>query len=436
MPPFHVFVGLLLSGVTNGKYVPSIHIKNKPYPLLPEERDRREGRTSLLQTGAEHYERARKHAHARVHKRAREHQASSKRLEHFWPKFIEDVYTRNGAQKCDSLKEGLKLHRRFETWNGTFLLEHDKMCATTPWYKPNQKYLTSLPTYYITLHGKLEDEWQDKYQALFKNFNIVDGVWGKKREDVEAIITEPYENMMTEELEPKRGVIGNTLSHVKAIKQAWDNGDQVALILESDALPDLAPWWPQSLEELTTLLPRDWQTVQLSWTSVEEHDWMKYYRKGEFFRERPSYGSVAYMISRRGMRRLMSRMYDRKSGKFNVRPMRERCKYFTADDCLLSCSVWDDLRQWLPGKRALFEHVYQAVPPRFTSEVHESAVQEGTKEWVTKSFCDDIHSALLYGEKNCPERLWSYEETRQQSFKEMVMSTVGQAVTHLQSLLW
>lgn len=418
MPPFHVCGGLLLLRLACGAYVPSVRVEDKPYPSMHGERKGRKRRVSQLQTGSEVHENARR-------------KASSERVDRFWPEFVRDVAERNKGQGCDSLN----LHRRFETRNGTFVLDHDRSCANSHWYGKRQKYLTSIPTYYITLHGQLEKEWQGKYQALFKNFHIVDGVLGKNPEHVEAIITEPYENMMTPELKDKRGVIGNTLSHVKAIKQAWDNGDQVALVLESDALPDLAPWWPQSLEKFSGLLPRDWQLAQLSWTTVEENDWMKYYQKaeGKFHVERPSYGSVAYLISRRGMRRMMSRLYDRKSGKFNVAPMRERCRYFTADDCLLSCSVWDDLRKWLPGKRALFEHVYQAVPPRFTSEVHESAVQEDTKEWVTKSFCDDIHSALLFNEKNCPDRRWSYEETPPQSFFGWVKSSIGQAVTHLWS---
>ena len=78
------------------------------------------------------------------------------------------------------------------------------------------------------------------------------------------MVIESFEDIMsTEVLRNKPGAVGCTLSHLKAIRAAYEAGDDVALILEDDAVADLAPWWSLSLEAFADSLPPGWHAAQV-----------------------------------------------------------------------------------------------------------------------------------------------------------------------------
>ena len=54
-----------------------------------------------------------------------------------------------------------------------------------------------------------------------------------------------------------------TLSHLLTIKKAYDNGNDIALILEDDAYLGFAYFWPESLEKYTQKFPQDWEMIQV-----------------------------------------------------------------------------------------------------------------------------------------------------------------------------
>eukprot|EP00927_Polykrikos_kofoidii_P005887 TRINITY_DN12355_c0_g1_i3.p1 TRINITY_DN12355_c0_g1~~TRINITY_DN12355_c0_g1_i3.p1 ORF type:complete len:411 (+),score=38.38 TRINITY_DN12355_c0_g1_i3:34-1233(+) len=260
-------------------------------------------------------------------------------------------------------------------------------------------FVTNVPTFYVALDGDVARNWLANFSAFTSNLRIVDGILGTNRNDVERMVTQKYKFLMSPWLSARPGVLGCLLSHLRAIKSAYDLGLDYALILESDALPDLAPWWPQSLEEYISTLPEGWQASQLAWTTLPGQASEKYsgVRRAAQFVQVPSFGSVAYLIHRRGMDRIVSRLWDMKRGKFNLLPLLSSCTYPTSDDCLLSFTALVRPRRPLLDSR----HIYQASPPMFTSFNRRSDVQSEEKKWVTQSFCDDISSALRHGSLAC-----------------------------------
>ena len=72
----------------------------------------------------------------------------------------------------------------------------------------------------------------------------------------------------------------NTLAHTHTHTHTHThkpiNTVQVALILEDDAVPDLAPWWPLSLESFAHALPEGWHAAQLEWTTDHRSAFHKY----------------------------------------------------------------------------------------------------------------------------------------------------------------
>ena len=60
------------------------------------------------------------------------------------------------------------------------------------------------------------------------------------------------------------GEIGCTLSHIKALRFAYDQGWSEFVIFEDDICLSLMPFWPDSLSDLTRRVPSQWNFVVLS----------------------------------------------------------------------------------------------------------------------------------------------------------------------------
>ena len=155
--------------------------------------------------------------------------------------------------------------------------------------------------------------------------------------------------------------LGASLSHLEAIYKAYDDGANAALILEDDAKPDLMPTWSTDLDSYVERLPEDWTLVQLSALGRESavetlfFDWQRERSRapGKSLSTLPKgvrrlQGTQAYLISRRGMSRLV-KAYRAPGGKVDVCAM--TCVEF--EECVLADGVHLD------------EHYRVATPPLF-----------------------------------------------------------------------
>lgn len=172
--------------------------------------------------------------------------------------------------------------------------------------------------------------------------------------------------------------LGCTLGHLRAIERAMKDRASPALILEDDAVFDLQPFWLHpSLEWFIQALPSRWGVVQLSLVaSQQEWDALRAgwrtqraaaQLKRDFF-----WGSAAYLIHPRSMRKLLKR---------------HRLRWGTDDDVIRNASAprgWAVMRagsRWELGLKrvrcikfdtcVLFpalpsREMYVSVPPLFT----------------------------------------------------------------------
>jgi hypothetical protein len=58
---------------------------------------------------------------------------------------------------------------------------------------------------------------------------------------VEAMVTDPYSAFASLLQKQGPGVLGCTLSHLRAIHEAYKSGSELAIIAEDDITPDYAP---------------------------------------------------------------------------------------------------------------------------------------------------------------------------------------------------
>lgn len=191
----------------------------------------------------------------------------------------------------------------------------------------------------------------------FSNLKRVHGVDGHNKTDVLQTLSMRHcppeqlpDSFDVDNLGVKKGSstflsrLGCTLSHLRAIFQAYDEKREYALILEDDATPDLVPTWPGSLKEYIATLPKDWTIVQLSALAYAE-TLTRLYTKWQTERKREHRGVLttmakdsgllvwsaqAYLISRKGMERISAK-YRKKDGSLDI--CSASC--IELDDCIL-----------------------------------------------------------------------------------------------------
>jgi hypothetical protein len=107
------------------------------------------------------------------------------------------------------------------------------------------------------------------------------------------------------------GEIASALSQIKAVAMAYDAGHEMALVLEDDVTDELIPLWVHPLETITSALPSDWALLQLHlitgdkmWEGMRQ-EWEHNGAPIAFKQTSVHWGAAAYLIHRRGMKKLL-----------------------------------------------------------------------------------------------------------------------------------
>ena len=110
--------------------------------------------------------------------------------------------------------------------------------------------------------------------------------------------------------------IATTCSHIKAIKKAYDNGDELAIIMEDDTKFTLMPYWDKELKELIDDLPDNWEIFRLisgfndSLINLKKILNLDIYDKNqEIKKNKYNFSAVCYIINRKGMENMLNLLY-------------------------------------------------------------------------------------------------------------------------------
>lgn len=162
-------------------------------------------------------------------------------------------------------------------------------------------FFDGYPIYYINLDRAVErreylEKMFDKYQI--KNVTRIPGVDGKKVEiEYKVIGYQKY----------SPGELGCTLSHIKAIKTAYDNGDQIAVIIEDDCGFGLLSQNNINLDQIINLAPTDWEYINL----CPLNPMIKVYNEPFVPEDNfTGYGTSVYVINRKGMEKVLELLGD------------------------------------------------------------------------------------------------------------------------------
>jgi GR25 family glycosyltransferase involved in LPS biosynthesis len=136
-------------------------------------------------------------------------------------------------------------------------------------------------------------------QYGIRNYRRITGVDGSSLSNVKNGYVEglgPFRN--THHL--SKSQLGCALSHLKAIKIAYENGLEHVLILEDDTSLGLMPTWKKDLKQTISSLPT-WNIVKFGNTMCPDKT-----KGSEYYTwERHCWGTWAYLINREGMQRIL-----------------------------------------------------------------------------------------------------------------------------------
>lgn len=204
-------------------------------------------------------------------------------------------------------------------------------------------HMTSLPVYYITTGGE-----QNECEVAYKTFT-------PSLVKIEAVdpsnLQQPASNVE----------LAHMLSHLLAIRKAYSSGDDVAMIVEDNALP-LLPAWDISLEEYALSLPDRWEVSQMQWSGKELGSKLGHVAD-KTFEQGPRSGSAAYLIHRRGMERIMSKFMNTKMR--DVYEIKAKCESMRVDTCLFGYSDETQYSNQSTRPPTQSTNVYRSVRPLF-----------------------------------------------------------------------
>lgn len=173
------------------------------------------------------------------------------------------------------------------------------------------------------------------------------------------------------------GELGCLMGHLLAVRQAYVNGDREALIMEDDMAPDLMPYWTFGIGDLLDTLQRhdpDWDCVQLQYLMTSDkrevyERWMFEVKEselleGRLWRKEFQWATGAYLVSRKGMEKVLQRHFTDLSAKSKVNLLHEP-------------GPWGDLAvDMSPYYPTLFKRNYITVPAMFMPYADVRSVKE------------------------------------------------------------
>jgi len=162
--------------------------------------------------------------------------------------------------------------------------------------------IIGMPIYYINMLDSVDRK--HKLEANVHHHHIdhmihrVTAVNGRKLSNISDCTIDDQLSLACEFDTPSMPVLGCTLSHLKAIKEAFDNNLEKVLIVEDDVSFDLVPYWKKTIPTLIAeleIIDPNWHILSLFQHTIGKHNPPK------FLKNVYMQGTVAYIINRKGM---------------------------------------------------------------------------------------------------------------------------------------
>jgi GR25 family glycosyltransferase involved in LPS biosynthesis len=182
----------------------------------------------------------------------------------------------------------------------------------------NKNFDYNMKIYWINLERSKDRKTRMNKQ--FKKFNItnherIEAVNGKKIKEYKFKMPEKIEK----NLNKYKNILGCTLSHLKCVKKAYENNDQICMVMEDDICLETIPKWKHSLTEIISKAPKNWNIIHLSMSNRRLIDNLLNMKQDFIKRNINHYGTIAYIINRKGIEKIYNKyeLYNEPNLKLN-----------------------------------------------------------------------------------------------------------------------
>tara|TARA_R110000822_G_scaffold19989_2_gene64643 strand:- start:5978 stop:6862 length:885 start_codon:yes stop_codon:yes gene_type:complete len=212
----------------------------------------------------------------------------------------------------------------FPRINNKIYLGGKKIISKLRKVKEKDQTFNSIKKYYINLDRSIgrKESIEEEFRLYgIINYERVSACDGKNMEKKKEGKFGDTKYKAPNDTKSSMRELATTCSHIKAIKRAYDNGDELAIIMEDDNKFTLMSYWDKELKELINELPDDWEIFKLVSGFEENFIYLKKFLNLDISdkfknqkivkRNRNNSSAVCYAINRKGMRKMLNLFYQK-----------------------------------------------------------------------------------------------------------------------------
>ena len=189
--------------------------------------------------------------------------------------------------------------------------------------KKRDEIFNSIKKYYINLERSkdrlesIEKEFKDYEIGNYERIEACDG------RDLSSTRKGKFKELEFENIKDNtvtKAELATTCSHLKAIKKAYDDGEEMAIIMEDDMNFTLMPHWKKSLREILDNIPEDLELLQLvsgtgnqKLNKLLQRDFYKNLEEQKIIkRKNKRHAFCCYLILKKGMEKIINKNFEGK----------------------------------------------------------------------------------------------------------------------------
>jgi len=175
-------------------------------------------------------------------------------------------------------------------------------------FEIDDELLLNIPKYYINLDRSVERK--EKLEEEFirrgiKNYTRIKAVDKNDLDDLKGGEVNGTKYVIQYKMRPHEVAI--TLSHLLAIRKAYDNGDDKAIIFEDDINFSLYPLWKKSFTSMVESLPEDSEIFQMASNRKIDNIGFNIIKRPKNLHTHGC--SEAYLINKKGIEKIIKNFF-------------------------------------------------------------------------------------------------------------------------------
>jgi hypothetical protein len=182
------------------------------------------------------------------------------------------------------------------------------------------KNLSNIPLYIINLpQSKVRKNFLEKQIQQFNinNFKFIDAIYGKNKKPSIGknmfqipMNTQKKIYFFNNDENANDGEIGCTLSHLNAVRQAYNDGLEHVIICEDDVDLYWIKIWGDTISSIISNAPKGWEYINLSKICIVDDSKNNYLK----YSENNCWTTASQLWNRKGMKKILDKCY--KDNKF------------------------------------------------------------------------------------------------------------------------